>query len=93
MCGALVEGWVGAGLVKAEHVTASVPAQDAPLLEPLSRLGCRTTHSNQDAVNGADTVVLGVKPAVVPRVAAELRDSGQQQETFTDIDSQTWDSR
>jgi len=79
MCGALVEGWVGAGLVKADHVTASVPVQDAPLLEPLSRLGCRTTHSNQDAVRGADTVVLGVKPAVVPRVAAELRDSGQQQ--------------
>ena len=61
-------------------MTASVPETDAALLAPLSELGCQTTHCNLVAVEGSEVVVLGVKPHVVPLVAAGLKDwtgSGQ----------------
>ena len=57
-------------------MTASVPESDATLLAPLSSLGCSTTHSNLSAVEQSDVVVLGVKPHVVPMVAAGLKARG-----------------
>ena len=58
---------------------ASVPESDAALLEPLSCLGCETTHDNLSAVERSDVVVLGVKPHVVPLVASSLKDRGRGQ--------------
>ena len=60
-------------------MTASVPESDAALLEPLTCLGCLTTHDNLEAVEGSDVVLLGVKPHVVPLVAAGLKDRGAGQ--------------
>ena len=60
-------------------MTASVPESDAALLEPLSQLGCQTTHCNLTAVEQSEVVVLGVKPHVVPVVAAGLKDRGSGQ--------------
>ena len=38
-----------------------------------------TTHDNLEAVEGSDVVLLGVKPHVVPLVAAGLKDRGAGQ--------------
>merc|ERR1712128_182224 len=79
MAGALVQGWVGKGVVAAGQVIASVPEKDAALLKPFQELGCETTNNNLEAASFADVIVLGVKPGVVPFVAKELHNKGKGQ--------------
>ncbi len=49
------------------------------------RLGVRAARSNPDAVQGADTVVLAVKPQIVPSVLAEVQGSIRKGATLLSI--------
>lgn len=75
MAGALVKGWVKVGAVEAQKVMASVPENDAVLLEPLKALGCRGTHSNKEVADWADALIIGVKPGIMKYIATDLKHS------------------
>jgi len=65
MGGALLSGLVAAGLPPA-HLTAT-DLREA-VLQPLSRLGVRTSTRAEDAIIGQQVVVLGVKPQSAPEL-------------------------
>jgi pyrroline-5-carboxylate reductase len=69
---ALVRGLIDASVVErgAVTVTAGHPERVAELVDSL---GVRGAASNAEAVRGAGTVLLSVKPQTVPAVLAELR--------------------
>merc|ERR1719431_2495625 len=77
MAGAIVKGWIRAGVVEANKVMTSVPQQDKELIEPLLELGCQGTYDNKEVVKFADTILLGVKPTILPRVASSLKSHNQ----------------
>jgi pyrroline-5-carboxylate reductase len=71
MAEAMIKGLLNQKLVAPERIVASGPrAERGRELE--QRYGVRWTTSNVEAVEGADVVVLAVKPQVLSRVMAEL---------------------
>jgi pyrroline-5-carboxylate reductase len=77
MASSIIGGLVEDG-VPAEHIRASDPNPDS--LQQLMKIApVRTCDSNSEAVDGADVVVLAVKPQVMAEVTADLREkvSGQ----------------
>jgi pyrroline-5-carboxylate reductase len=71
MAEAMIKGILQQKLVVAERVVASGPRPERGR-ELEQRYGVRWTTSNVEAVNGANVVILSVKPQVLPRVLAEL---------------------
>ena len=72
MATALGQGLVQAGLVGKDQLLASDPAEAAR--QRFSRTaGAKTTSDNLEVVEGADVLVLAVKPQQMPDVLAELR--------------------
>ncbi len=72
MAESMLAGLLRQGLVEPGDVVASHPrAERRRVLEELH--GVRATASNAEAVQGADVVLLGVKPQVLPEVIPELR--------------------
>jgi pyrroline-5-carboxylate reductase len=72
MAEAMIKGLLDQGMVTPDRVCASGPrAERADYLR--TRFGIHATTSNRDAVEGADVVVLGVKPQVLSHVEPELR--------------------
>jgi len=72
MSEAMIKGVLDAGLFKASALLASDTS--AERLETLhARYGIRTTPSNREAVRTGALVFLGVKPAVVDDVLAEIK--------------------
>ncbi len=70
MATALCRGILGAGLIPSSEVIASDPAKDRrAAFERVT--GARTTPDNKNAC-GASTVILAVKPQVMPDVLAEV---------------------
>ncbi len=72
MASAIIHALIRAGEAPAAQIIASDPhqVQRAALQE---RFGVQVTPDNPEAVQGADIVVLAVKPQVLPGVLAELR--------------------
>ncbi len=74
MAEAIIAGVLRGGLVSAEQVVASHPRADRR--DALAaRHGIRTTESNAEAVEGADIVLLAIKPQMLARVGREIRGS------------------
>jgi len=72
MAEAIIAGLLRADLVAPDRVTAAHPR--AERREALERArGIRTVESNADAIDGADIVLLGIKPQMLARVGRELR--------------------
>jgi pyrroline-5-carboxylate reductase len=72
MAESMLAGLLREGLVEPGDVVASHPrAERRRVLEELH--GVRATASNAEAVQGADVVLLAVKPQVLPEVIPELR--------------------
>jgi pyrroline-5-carboxylate reductase len=72
MAEAIVAGLLRGELVAPNQVVASHPRADRR--EALERTrGIRTTDSNAGAVEGADIVLLGIKPQMLGRVGREIR--------------------
>jgi pyrroline-5-carboxylate reductase len=77
MAGAIIGGLIESG-VSPSDITATAPNESE--LAPLkARLGIHTHTDNSAAVNGADVVVLAVKPQIMRGVCEALRESVQQQ--------------
>lgn len=70
MGGALARGLVENGGVDPANITVSNPS--AGKLAPLAELGILTVGDNAKAVEGADLVVLAVKPWILPGVVNEI---------------------
>jgi len=73
MGGALLRGLVGSGSVSRTRVWAADRAKER-LNRLRTELKIKTTGDNARAVAGADLVLLAVKPQILDRVLAELRD-------------------
>jgi pyrroline-5-carboxylate reductase len=74
MAQALAGGFLNAGLVAGDHILAADPSKAAR--EAFSKAtGARTSASNREVVEGCKVLVLAVKPAQVPDVLSEIRDS------------------
>ncbi len=70
---ALVKGLLREQIIEPEHIVATNPLEDIlAVLE--TNYHIRTTPDNIAAARQADIVFLSVKPQVMPRVLAELRD-------------------
>jgi len=67
---ALIRGALDAGVFAPGEVCVSDPVPQR--LEVFAALGVRTTGDNAAAVRGAETVLLAVKPQVLPRVLEAL---------------------
>ncbi len=72
MAEAMMKGILNQKLVSSERIIASGPRPERGR-ELLQRYGVRWTTDNAEAVEGADVVVLSVKPQVIPKVLPELR--------------------
>jgi len=72
MAEAIIAGLLRGNLVAPDHVVASHPRADRR--ESLERThGIRTVESNAEAIEGADIVLLGIKPQMLARVGREVR--------------------
>jgi pyrroline-5-carboxylate reductase len=72
MAEAIIAGLLRGNLVGPDQVVASHPRADRR--DGLVRShGIRTVESNADAIEGADIVLLGIKPQMLARVGRELR--------------------
>ena len=79
MGGAAALGLARAGRIAPEDIT--VTARHDSTLAKFRDAGIRTSLSNVEAVEGADVVIIAVKPWIVPEVCAEIGgklDSGRQ---------------
>ena len=79
MGGAMAEGFVKSGAVSATDVC--VTARHTASLERFEKLGMKVTTCNEDAVKGADIVVIAVKPWLAESVISEIKphlDYGRQ---------------
>ncbi|HEV7464948.1 MAG TPA: pyrroline-5-carboxylate reductase [Candidatus Dormibacteraeota bacterium] len=72
MAEAMVAGMLAIDLVEPGQVCCSHPREERRRLLA-ERFGVSTTASNQAAAEGADVVLLAVKPQVLPTVMPELR--------------------
>jgi pyrroline-5-carboxylate reductase len=76
---ALISGLLASGLVARENLVATA-AHPARLEAIAGRFGVRTTLENGRAVEGAELVLLSVKPQTVAHVLAEIRGAlGEEQ--------------
>jgi pyrroline-5-carboxylate reductase len=72
MAEAIIAGLLRGQLVAPEQIVASHPRPDRR--EALTRShGIRAVDSNADAIEGADVVLLGIKPQMLGRVGREIR--------------------
>lgn len=69
---AMIKGMVAQEVVQAPQIMASDPVL-ARREQMKSQFGVTTTDSNRAGVQGADVVVLSVKPQILPKVMAELK--------------------
>ncbi|WP_346796382.1 pyrroline-5-carboxylate reductase [Halomonas sp. Bachu 37] len=77
MTGAIIGGLIDSGVSPAA-ITATSPSES--MLAPVkTRYGITTHTDNQEAISGADIVVLAVKPQIMRDVCKELRDSIQRE--------------
>lgn len=75
---AMAKGFIESGVTSAAKIMASCPVADKHLLDEIKALGCRTTHKNLDVVDQCDTLLVALKPNVVPAVLEEVAPAVQQ---------------
>lgn len=66
----LTKGLVAAGVVQNNNVWASAPVEKE--LQWIRHLGCNVSLENKDILEQNQTVILAVKPQVLPKVLAEI---------------------
>lgn len=69
----LIQGLVDAGVLSPGQITATATREEH-LLELENRLKVRATRDNRAAVEGADVILLAVKPQTVASILTEIRD-------------------
>lgn len=71
MGGAIAEGFVHSGRFLPSDITVSAPHEST--LERFAALGIRTTTDNRHAAEGADVVIVAVKPWLVENVISGIK--------------------
>ena len=71
MGGAMADGFIKSGAVKPGDISVANPT--AKKLEHFALQGASVTTDNKTAADGADIVVIAVKPWLVEQVVAELK--------------------
>lgn len=69
---AMAKGFIESGVASATKIMASCPVADKHLLDEIKALGCQTTHENGALVKECDTLLVALKPNVVPAVLEEV---------------------
>ncbi|MEM6798427.1 MAG: pyrroline-5-carboxylate reductase [Planctomycetota bacterium] len=85
MATALARGFVSAGMVETSSIRASDPGEAALDAFCESAPGCVRAETNADAVDGADVVILAVKPQHLPGVLAGLATAPAARPLFVSI--------
>ena len=84
MAEAMIAGLLRGELVEPQRIVAADPRPERrSALE--QRFGVRTTTSNLEAIEGADVVILSIKPQTIDRVGAELRGSLRPEQLILSI--------
>jgi len=73
MAQALAKGFLTAGLVKGENITASCAPQDTQCVKAFEGFGSTVTFDNRSVTDNADVLLLAVKPSVVKTVLDQIR--------------------
>lgn len=73
MAQALAKGFLTAGLVKGENITASCSPQDTQCVKAFEGFGSTVTFDNRSVADNADVLLLAVKPTVVKTVLDQIR--------------------
>jgi len=78
MATALAGGFVSAGLIKPENVSAFDISEKS--LEAFSNAvpNCQTTMSNSELVKSSEIVILAVKPQIIPNIVTDLCSDDEQ---------------
>lgn len=71
---AIIGGVINSGLLKAENVIVSDPYEPS-LARVKEEYGTKTTTDSCEAVKAADAVLFAVKPNIIGKVFAGIRDS------------------
>lgn len=82
---ALAQGFVRAGLVPARQIFAADPSEPARQRFAAAVEGCRTSAESRQAVEGADVVVLAVKPQHMAAALAEVQPAVTPKKLFVSI--------
>jgi len=72
MATALARGWLTAGMIGADHLSASDPSSEARQSFQTST-GVRVSDTNHEVVGASDLLILAVKPQVMRELLAEIR--------------------
>lgn len=72
MAEAMIGGMLANNLVKREHVSASGPRNER-MDKLAAEYGIRVSTSNLEAIEGADVIILAIKPQMAHQVLAELK--------------------
>ena len=80
MGGAMVEGWLAAGIIPPSSITAADPCVAS--LERFAGTGINTTTDNVLAAHGRDVVCVVVKPWLVEQVLGGIKDSLSGRQTL-----------
>jgi len=72
MATALARGWVSRGLLDPAQILASAPGETSRR-KFAEAVAATVTRSNTEVVDGAEVLVLCIKPQVMPQVLAEIR--------------------
>lgn len=73
MAQALANGFLAAGLTKAEAIIASCDPSDKYSIESFQKIGANVLFSNSSVMKQSNVVLLAVKPMVVPLVLSDIK--------------------
>ncbi|XP_060807532.1 uncharacterized protein LOC106137141 isoform X2 [Amyelois transitella] len=71
---ALANGFISAGLAKAEEITASCHPSDTVSAEAFKKLGATAIFENKPVVERSEVVIISVKPDVVRAALEDVKD-------------------
>ncbi|TKG89071.1 pyrroline-5-carboxylate reductase [Puteibacter caeruleilacunae] len=81
--GAIAQGLVKSGLIKAENIT--VTRRRLPLIENLREMGINTMSDNEAAVESADIIFLAIKPYQIVDILRDIKGKLSADKTLVSV--------
>jgi pyrroline-5-carboxylate reductase len=85
MATAMARGFISAGLVRPEHITASATSDSSPNLQRMKEYGIRVTSSNSEVVKNSSVVWVATKPHAVGSVLREVSPVVRREQLFVSV--------
>uniref|UniRef100_U5EUM2 Pyrroline-5-carboxylate reductase n=1 Tax=Corethrella appendiculata TaxID=1370023 RepID=U5EUM2_9DIPT len=73
MAQAMAKGFISAGLIKGENLTASFHPADIQSIDAFKTFGAKTFTENKPVVEKSEVIFISVKPSVVSTVLSEVK--------------------